>query len=425
MAMTKAEQLVMEAKISLLREFPFMSFMVMSCRHIETDIVPTMGATIIGGTPTVFFNPEFTCDRLQNEAERAFVIAHELLHIYFQHLGRQRDHGYNHKLWNIATDYCINYYLVDIKSKKLEFPSKFQGLYDEKYAGLSSDEIYHQLLQEAKDNLDDLLDQYGDPNDEDGDGNGSGSGEGQGSGKKKGKGKKGSPFDEVSAEDLSADDKAQLKAQLAASLNAAANSTKDMGTGAGNLFRKLMELVEPKVDWKQVLRDFVTTTSKYRYTFNKYNRRSTNIVFPSLTGDFINVAFGIDTSGSMSEEDLSEMLTELKGILNDFEAWTVTLMSCDTDAHLIGHYSSENGDDFASIDMKLIGGGGTDMQPMIDMADNLETIVGENPNVIIIGTDGYIPAVKGSDTIATMFLVTRNGQKEFEHTHVERVIQVN
>lgn len=416
MAMTKAEQLVMEAKIAILREFPFMSFMVMSCRYIETDEIPTMGATVIGGTPTVFFNPEFTEKVLVNEAERSFVVAHEILHIFFQHLGRQRDHGYHHGLWNVATDYCINYYLVKMESKKLAFPTQIQGLYDEKYADMSSDEIYQLLKEEAKDDINKFMDQFGTPDDMNGSGQGQGSGEG-----KKGK-KKPSPFDSVSSEELSSDEKAQLKAQLAASLN---NASKDMGDGASKLFRKLQELVEPKVDWKQVLRDYVVTSSKYRYTFNKYNRRSNTVIFPSLTGDFINVAFGIDTSGSMSHNDLTEMMTELKGILSDFEAWTVTLMSCDTQAHLIGHYSSENGDDFTTISMDLIGGGGTDMQPMIDLADNLERHVDEAPNVVIIATDGYIPTVKGSDTIPTIMLITRNGSKDFQHSHVEKLIQVN
>jgi len=393
---TKAEVMIMEAKIALLREFPFLSFLIMSTVYIENKDVPTMGACVIGGNATVLFNPKFTQKGLVSEEERAFVIAHELLHIFFLHLGRQVDMKYNAKLWNVATDFCINYYLVKMNSSKCVFPTKFKALFDERFAGMSSDEIYHLLLKESDDDVEKALSKFGMA--------------GDGSDKP-------SPFDEVSKEVLTPDEQAQLKAQLSASLS----NSKQMGDGAADLFRALKELIEPKVDWKQVLRDYITKSSKFRYSYQRYNRRSGNVIFPSLTGDFINVVFGVDTSGSMSSIDLAEMVGELSGILDDFESWSLDLISCDTVAHLIGTYNSEEGDDITSIDLNLLGGGGTDMNNMVTMTDEME----EAPNILIIGTDGEIPPLTGSELFPTIVLVTSSGSVNFEQSMIDRVIQVN
>ena len=388
---------LVRAKIDLVRTYPFLGFLVMSTQYHFTDTIPTMAATTIGGN-AVFINEKFISTILKNGKERAFVIAHEILHIFLEHIGRQQEMTYNPKLWNVATDYCINSYLVEMKSDMLSMPE--MGLYDARFKDMSSDEIYSKLLQENQNDPNKASSKHG------GDevGNDPADGSGNGSGKR--------PFDEVSDETVSDAAKAENKQKLAAAVGQTnEESVKQMGSGAAALYRQFKNLIESKIPWNYLLREFITETCKTKYTYNRISRRSSGrILFPAMTGDHINLVFGVDTSGSMSDKDLNDAMSELAAIIANFESWHITLLSCDTDAHVIGEYDSQDGDEFDTIDKKLIGGGGTDMNPMVEYANDME----DAPAVIVILTDGFIPPVTTMEEIPVIIVVTRDGNKELE-----------
>jgi len=389
MKMSKLETAIREAKILLIREFPFMSFMVMSMEYGECNELPmkTMAATIINGKPTVLFDRKFTLETLQDVGERAYVVAHEILHIYLDHLGRQKLMGYHHKLWNIATDYCINRGLNELGSKKITSPTQFGLLDDVRFTTMSADLIYETLLKENDNDAKKACDACG-----------------VGS------------FDEVSWESLSEAEQAELRAALSASLSQA----RDFGHESSSLFRMLKDIITPKLDWKQVLREYILLSANSRHTYRKYNRRSTDVIFPSFTGDAIDIAVGVDTSGSMSDTDLMEAYTELRSILVNFDSWRLTLLSCDTVAHVIGEYSFDEGHDTDTISKEVIGGGGTDMNPIIGLCEELES----PPTVLVIITDGHVPKINGSDTIPTIIIVTSGGVDTFERSNIECVIKI-
>lgn len=379
------------SKIDVLRHFPFVSFMVMSSRYKIDPNIPTCAASIYNG-PTIHIGPKFFNETLKDEFERNFVLLHEVLHIFLEHLGRQTALNYNHKLWNIATDFCINSYLTEMKSEILKFPT-FGGLYDVKYKGMSSDEIYHKILEENDNDVQKALSQYGGVGDPDG------------------------AWDEIPWDELTDAQKADLKAGIAASIR----GHKSIGNGGADaLVDALNELIAPSVDWKAYLRDCIDSSSRHVQTYSKWNRRSGRVIFPAQTGNHINLVFGVDTSGSMSNEDLGEALSELRSIMESFDSWSMKLISCDSVAHLIGEYESEEGDDFSSVNKQLIGGGGTDMQPMVSFAEDF----GDTPNALVIVTDGYIPKCVGSSTIPTFVVITRNGNRHVDCVTDAQVITI-
>lgn len=401
---------VSSAKINLVRSLPFMGFLVLSTEYHYTNEIPTMAATTHGGRNRVFIGTKWTSELKIKEI--AFVIAHEIMHIFFQHLGRQTQHGYNPQVWNIATDFCINTSLVesadDIRSldKKVLFQMPKIGLIDKKYSGMSADAIYHELMKDAKNNPDKIVAQFGTPMD----GEGQGGSDGEGSSGMR-------PFDELQTQQVSDADAAKLQQQLSASLaqDNDLDSHKNRGSGVANLIRQFEDLLEHKIPWQTLLRDFITESSKNRYTYNRPSRKSysSEIVFPTMTGNTINLVFGVDTSGSMSAKDLAEALSELQGICEEFDDWIVNLISCDTQAHHIGEYNSEEGDDFSTIDKSLVGGGGTQMHPMIEFANDME----EAPAVCIIITDGYVDPNEmdeAVDDIPVLVLVTEDGNQDLE-----------
>ena len=384
------KQNLVTARIDLVRLFPFMSFLIMSTDYHFTNDIPTMAATTIGaGGTKVYVNEEFLNG--MDRKERAFVVAHEILHIFLEHLGRCFEHNYDPQLWNIAADFCINSYLIELKEKKIAMPKI--GLYDKKYIKMSADQIYHILLENADNQPQNAVDEYGTP-----DGEGS-------SGMK--------PFDSLQKEPMSEGTKVENRQKVAAALSQNdTDSIKQMGSGYADLIRAFEDLIESKIPWQQLLREFVIQSSKNRYTYSRPSRKSyhTGIIFPTMTGDSINLVFGVDTSGSMSVTDLTEALSELHSICEEFDNWQLDLVSCDTHANLIGSYDSEDGDDFGTIDKGLIGGGGTDMSPIVQYANEKE----DPPSVCVIITDGYIPTVREIDDVPIFVIVTSAGNKELE-----------
>jgi len=397
----ESKQKFMTTRVDLIRTFPFLGFLIMSTEYYFTEDLPTMAATTIGGNK-VFINPKFI-DSLTRE-ESAFVITHEVLHIFLEHVGRQTEMAYNPSLWNIAADFCINSHIVEMKENRVQIPK--MALYDIKYKKMSADEIYHKLLEENDGDIKKALEKFGTVEEVGTSGM--------------------QPLDGIDRTPMTEAEKTDNHQKISASLaNSDKEALKKMGEGYADLLKELEDLLESKIPWQTVLREFITTTSKNRYTYNRISRKSYHggIVFPTMEGNEIKLTFGIDTSGSMSDTDLREGLSELYSICEEFDNWKVDLISCDTRAHLIGEYDSEEGDDFSTIDKGLVGGGGTQMGPMVEYANEAD----EEPAVIVIITDGYIPEAELDDQvdeIPVIVVVTSAGNESLSLNNCQ-VIQMN
>lgn len=382
---------LMTTKIDLVRIFPFFSFLIMSTEYYFTKALPTMAATTVGGNK-IYVNEEFLNG--MNRKERAFVIAHEMLHIFLEHIGRQTDNNYHHELWNVATDFCINSHLKELSESRVAMPSI--GLYDKRFKKMSADQIYHILLKENKNDPKKAAAKYGSAGDPNEDGQ--------------------CPYDALSRESMTDAQRTENRQKIASAMGQNdMEKVKSMGEGYADLIRQFEDLLDSKIPWQTVLREFIVQTSKNRYTYNRPSRKSyhSRIIFPTMTGDNIDLVFGVDTSGSMSNTDLAEALTELHSICEEFDNWNVDLISCDTYSHLIGEYNSEEGDDFANIDTDLVGGGGTEMSPMVEFANDKE----EAPAVCIIITDGYIPEQTLDDAVEdvpVIVIVTSAGNQDLK-----------
>ena len=390
-----SKQNLVTTRVDLVRIFPFFGFLIMSTDYFFTTELPTMAATTVGGNK-IYVNEEFL--NSMNRKERAFVIAHEMLHIFLEHIGRQTEHNYHPKLWNVATDFCINSFITELKENRVEMPKV--GLYDNKYKAMSADQIYQILLEENDGDPEKAAGQFGE----------AGNGDGEPA-----------PFDVLGRIPMSDAQRTENRQKIAASMGQHdMDKVKNMGDGYADLIRQFEDLIESKIPWQQVLREYITQTSKNRYTYNRPSRKSyhSRIIFPTMTGDNIELVFGVDTSGSMSDKDLGEALSELHSICEDFDNWSVDLISCDTEAHLIGEYISEDGDDFASIDTGLVGGGGTAMGSMAVYANERE----EQPAVCVIITDGYIPEEELDnevEDVPVIVIVTSSGNQDLKLNNCE------
>ena len=282
-------------------------------------------------------NPEFYINL--SEDHRFGLIKHELLHIAFGHL-ITRDRYSDKKLFNIAADLEINQYILESKLPDGGLLlSSFPELKLPKKAGTDK---YYELLQQAQEDgtcpsLDSLMNQM--------------NGE--------------SPYchgtwDEF--DDLPEADKKLMQKQIEHQLKDSAEQTvKKQGNIPGELaelIERLMNIEAPKFDWKQYLRRFagnssIVYTKKLRRKYNK--RYAAN---PGLKIKFKNhILVGVDTSGSVNNDELKEFFSELTHMHKT--GHKITVAQCDTRLNSVKEFNPNK-------DWEIHGRGGTSFQPVID-----------------------------------------------------------
>jgi predicted metal-dependent peptidase len=158
----------------------------------------------------------------------------------------------------------------------------------------------------------------------------------------------------------------------------------------GNKNRSINELLEPKVDWREQLREFVNATcrNKDKSTWKRPHKRflGQDIYMPSMIGESIGkVVVGIDTSGSIGDKELSEFLSEVVAICDDVSPSSIELLYWDTD--VAGHETYNQGDYKALVQTtKPAGGGGTHVGCVNQYIKDKRI----EPEAVIILTDGYV-----------------------------------
>jgi predicted metal-dependent peptidase len=366
---------IVVARIGLLLRHPFFGNMATRLRILAADDwLPT--AAVDGRN--LYYNTQFF--NAMNNKEIEFVIAHEILHMVYDHLGRRDWQGraMQHRLYNIAADYLVNNLLVrDRIGQKPRVVDCFQ---DFKYEGWSSEEIYEELYKEAKKNGEDFLDKLGEMLDEhldmDGDGDSDDNGEGK-DGNGNGTSSKRPKFTEQQLK--------QIKDEIKENMLSAAQSAGAGNTPAG-VQRLIKEMTEPKMNWRELLRQQIQSTIRSDYTFMRPSRKGwhTGAVLPGMNfADTIDISIALDMSGSIGNDQAAEFLSEVKGIMDEYTDYNIKLWCFDTKVYNEQDFSADGGEDL--MDYEIMGGGGTDFDAnWIYMKEN-----DIQPKKFIMFTDGY------------------------------------
>ncbi len=315
-----------------------------------------------------YYNSRFV--NMLRPKEIEFLFGHEVLHCVYDHFGRRGDR--DPQLWNVANDFCVN---QDLKEHNVgEFITTVPCLYDKKYKGMSSEEIYDQLYENAEKVdvgklIQQLLDEHLDGDgDQDGDGDGDKDGEGKGRPK------------------LSEADKQAIRDEIKEAVLAAAAASDGAGNLPAGVKRLIQDLTEPKMNWRELLRMQLESTIKSDYTWMRASRKGWHMdaVMPGMKLDpMIDIAVAIDTSGSIGADMLKDFLSEIQGIMDSFPAYRIHVFCFDTEVHNPAQYNSDNLD--MITDYEPAGGGGTDFTAIYDYlkAEEIE------PKRLVVFTDGY------------------------------------
>ena len=311
----------------------------------------------------IFFNP-ITYIKLP-PSERDGVYLHELLHMALLHNFRRgiRDH----KIFNIAADIVVNGMIVN--EGDCNIPK--YGIRDPELEDLSVEEIYEILIKnnnEYEDYFIDLIDEdmknekSEDIYNKDLDGVGI------------------ENCYETGLNDLKSE--SDIRAYWRQAINDSRLITKVSGENIFNksFERNLGEIVEPEIDWKNKLWNFLVKTPT---DFGGFDRRliHTGLYLENLEGESIDVYVCVDTSGSVSDLEINKFMGEIKGILNSYPYLICKLWYADNMCY--GPYAIESIEEIP----KPIGGGGTNFEPFFNAINSKDF---KNKDAVCIYlTDGY------------------------------------
>jgi len=355
----EVRELLITARVGLLLKASFFGNLATRLRLINAD---EWCATAATDGRNFYYNSRFI--KMLRPKEIEFLFGHEVLHCVYDHFGRRGDR--DPQIWNIANDYCVNADLV--KHNVGEKITSVPCLYDRKYDGMSSEEVYDDLMKNAtKISFDDLVEKLLDDH-LDGDGDGNSDGEGNGRPK------------------LSEAEKQQIRDEIKEAMLAAAATVDGAGNLPAGIKRLIQELTEPKMNWRELLRMQLESTIKSDFTWMRASRRGWHMdaVMPGMKVDpMIDIAIAIDASGSIGETMLKDFLGEVQGIMDSFPAYRIHVITFDTDAYNPAQYDSDNLDSIC--DYEVTGGGGTDFTCIFDYLKREEI----EPKRLVVFTDGY------------------------------------
>jgi len=271
---------------------------------------------------------------------------------------------------------------------------------DDKYRGLAWEEIYDQLYEKAeKISMEDLLDQLGDTLDDhiNEDGNQSKDGKDKGDGKK---GKKPT---------ISKDELQKIKDEIKEAMIQSAAAA-GAGKTPAAIQRLIKDLTEPKMNWREVLRMNIQSIIRNDYSFTRPSRKGwgTGAILPGLKNDdTIDIAIAVDMSGSIGMEDAKVFFSEIKGIMDQYEDFSIKVWCFDTEVYNYAEFSQDNVEELLDYEPK--GGGGTEFMVNWDFMKEQ----GIEPKKFIMFTDGYPWGSWGDENYCdTLFIVKGNERAE-------------
>lgn len=347
---------IKKARARMMITQPFFASLMASTPWIETTDVPTAGTDM----KKIYFNPDFFANMPVDEVMG--VIAHEVMHIALEHGMRQQSR--NHVLWNMACDFAINPIL---KECGMVLPARH--LDDPQFHKMSAGEIYDKLQQMADKAR--KSGKTGDPTD--------------------GAAKSGMPECDPNLQgDLQTPDdgngdpaeQAKMRQQIQQKVAQAANIARMAGKVPGGLEGLINDILDPKVPWPDVLRDYMLAQVKDDESWSRRNRRFNNIYLPARYSECMDKVVVIgDSSGSMfCQDDLDKMAAEINGVFEMTQPRELRLIWADT------RVASD--EVFEAGDIVLVapkGGGGTDMRVPLKYVEQYD------PDFVILITDGYTP----------------------------------
>ncbi len=347
-----ADQAMQKCKINIMGKLPFLMHIGLQIPHRWNVNIPTARTDALSCEYNPTFFMELTPDM------RVFLMAHEIWHTAFMHQLRMGSR--DPIIWNKAGDYVINYLLVIAG-----FTMPAIGVFDTRFKNMTTEQVYDILISENEptDDFNDLMDLLLP-------GHGQIDTEGE--------------TTPTRAPTVTEIERMKQIVSRAIALTKM-TSGNEAGDIPGEIIRALDALLNPILPWKQILARHLTAVARSGVSWKRPNKRFVPRAYlPSQFNKTLgHVTFAIDTSGSISNKQLREMLSEIESIRKKYKPETLTIIDCDSDIHHVWKIKPKD----KILKLAFTGGGGTNFKPVEEYCDKNKT------NLLIYFTDLEIHAL--------------------------------
>lgn len=397
------------ARIKLQKDNPFFSHLTMSLDIKEDCEIDSCGVDYKGN---MFFNPSWI-DKLSND-ECKTLLSHEVLHICLNHLTRRGKR--DHKIFNVSTDMIINNLLVNegfVFGKMLsEGILPYNNVYKNEMLGIEITELDKKFAEEVYSLI---YDKFKKKN---GGGQGEGKegkekskdkqqGEGQGNEGKKPKQDKGFDKHIYSEENISEEEREKAEREWTNKLTEAIVYAKQQGKLPKGIERYADKLMDSKLNWRQMLYKMINEGLPFDYNYNVPSKRSHSlgIYMPRMRRESIDVVIAIDTSGSITQGEINEVMSEINGMANSFESVKFNVFAWDTKLQNHTVVDTYNKGEIEKINLK--GGGGTDFTGIYDTMEEKGL---QSSKLLVFFTDACATFPK-DELVKTLWILTPSGNE--------------
>lgn len=359
--MTPAEK-VAKAKSYIMLKEPFFGYLLVQTPIEMREDIPTFATDM----HKIYYNPEFA--ETKTPSEVVFILLHEILHIVGKHGWRR--YGRIPLVWNMATDYFINAFLVEAGHKMVE-----GGLFENAYQRKSSEEIYDLLVEDMPEPPPSGGGQGAPGDGSDGDGSDGDQSDGPGN------------FGD--ADDLlppasapGSQEQQQHSANLDSRVAAAATMARMAGKLSAPLKRMVEELLTPKVPWHEVLAEYMTELIEGDEDWTARDRRFCDVFLPETTADPAMGELVIigDSSGSITDADFQLICSEAAACADMLNPEALRMVWATS--RVVSDVVFERGEE---LKFESPESGGTDMRVPLTHVEQYE------PAAVVLITDGYTP----------------------------------
>lgn len=332
------EERITKAKIWLLTKRPWFGQLSCYLNMVENKLVPTAGIDLTGN---LYYNPEW-CEKLSDEQLRG-LLCHEILHLALQHIPRCGDR--NRLLWNIACDLKVNLEIQNESNMELPPGAVAPSNYGDSYKFDSGKinnvsektaencyTILRKAMKKPPTQDQDLIIAGNDPQTQ-------------------------KKLEDAGIKPVNNQQVAGLSRDWQSRVYSASQMAKgDMPAGVA---RAIFKLEHSELPWNQIIKQRLRKIAT-KHSWKKPSKRYLPWYFPGRTkNEGIKLVAAIDTSGSMSKEQITKALSELYGLMRSFQFLELWVTDCDAEV-----YNTKKVKIHDLSRMLLSGGGGTDFRPV-------------------------------------------------------------
>lgn len=372
-SMKEYQRRLLLARIRILTNYGFYGIML---ENMAFGLDPGCDTAYTDGEK-ICFSPKFM--ESLSDSELDFVLMHEVMHVALKHCNRGLK--YNQELFNIACDIVVNSNILKSKGMNLDAIKVKGNISMHQIEGkegylFTAEEVYEKLLKNGN-----IIPSLG--------------------------------FDDHSKWEMDKEREDDVNAKIIAIKDMEDRAHQNGKPGVGSIpfgvERLVKELKESRVNWRELLNEFIEFEIN-DYTFLPPDRRyDAEFFMPSFSEmdeNLEDVLFMVDTSGSMTIEDITLVYSEINGAIQAFDGRLKGLIGF-FDAKVYEPISFDSSIDLTKIIPK--GGGGTSFHNVFRYVMQM----GNKPKYLIILTDGYasFPKEEEKGNIPLLWLLTNDEVK--------------